>query len=114
MPSGVLTFSGVLIGLPSGTRTINLSIPIPNAVDESQELSLVAGDDVVSVPAGASGVILDPPAGNSVVVALKSPGDTTGVALHPSLPTILLPDVSQVAIVLSVPMPLNGLQLTWF
>jgi hypothetical protein len=68
MPSGTLTFSGTLTGFPSGARAISVSMILDNAVDDAIGVILPAGDTPFQLPSGATGVIIDPPSGNTIVV----------------------------------------------
>ncbi len=106
MASGTLTYSGTLIGFPSGQRTINMSFMITSAVDDAMSLTLAVGDNVIVVPSNANGVIIEPPAGNSVIVSLSGAGASIdAVGLHPTLPLIWHFPVTLVSFVLNCPSP---------
>lgn len=113
--TGTLTLSGTLSGFPSGQRTISVSLPITSAIDVSYEPVLAIGNNTITVPAGANGVIIDPPSANTIVVTLRGTGTDTGVTLHRTLATAWLFDSSQVTFVLNTPSLLSGpMQLTFF
>lgn len=113
--SGTLTFSGTIVGYPSGDRVINVSFPIVSSVDDAMPITLTVGDNVINIPGGANGVIIDPPPGNSVIVLLQGePGDL-GIGLHQNFPTIWMIPASQVSFNLNAPSaPPGAHQLTYF
>jgi hypothetical protein len=115
MPSGTLTFSGTLTGFPSGARAISVSMILDNAVDDAIGVILPAGDTPFQLPSGATGVIIDPPSGNTIVVTLKGqPGDS-GLPLHRTNATIWFFDTSAVSFVLSAAAQMSApIQLTYF
>lgn len=113
--SGTLSFSGTIVGYPTGDRVISISFPIVSSVDDAMPITLQVGDNVITLPPGANGVIIDPPSGNSVIVQLQGePGDL-GVGLHPVFPTIWMIPATAVSFNLNTPSaPPGAHQLTYF
>jgi hypothetical protein len=86
--TGTLTFSGTITGLPSGTRNLSSAVALASAVDQSQQIILASGFNSITVPSGATGCVITPPAGNAVALTLKGVTGDTGIPMHPTFPTI--------------------------
>lgn len=80
--TGTLTFSGQITGFPTGTTTFNSVISLTNAVDYVLTLQLTSGYNSVTVPSGATGVVIQPPFGNTVQLTLKGATGDTGIPMH--------------------------------
>jgi hypothetical protein len=52
----------------------------------TQQLSLTGAADTITVPSGATGFRLIPPAGSSVTKTLKGVSTDTGLPIHPAKP----------------------------
>lgn len=113
--TGILTFSGTLTGYPTGSRVINISFPIVSSVDDSMSFPLQVGDNLVAIPEGANGVVIDPPAGNSVIITLSGQPGSVGIGLHPTFPLIWFIPAAQSTFTLNVPsLPPGNHQITFF
>lgn len=112
--SGVLTLSGTIVGLPTGQATINIQYVLPAAIEAAYEIQLAMGDNVFTIPSGATVAIIQPPPGNVIAITIKSAGDPTGLALHPLLP-LIYPLGAQAAFTLTTPsVPTGPHQVTFF
>ncbi len=87
--AATVTIAGTVTGLPSGTKTLTGTLTSVAAVGTVQELTLASGANTVTVPTGATAVLITPPAGNTVLVTLKGVTGDTGVPLHKTFPTLL-------------------------
>lgn len=113
--AGTLTFSGTLDGLATGQRTFEVEYEIESAIDVSQQPFLAVGDNDFLVPAGANGVIIEPPMSNAVVIHLKGASGESGIALHRTLATIWMMDISQTTFTLTIASAMAGpTQITFF
>lgn len=72
-----ITYSGDATGSNFLTALSNTSSPA-----EVQPVALVSGANTITVPAGATGVSVLKPAGNSTTMTFKGVTGDTGVALH--------------------------------
>ncbi len=113
--TGTLTLSGTLVGLPSGQRTITVSIPLLAAIDVSMSISLTSGDNTIAIPANTTGVIIEPPPGNTVLLKMKGAAGDLGVNLHKTQMSNPNFDVSQSTIILNAASALLGpVELTFY
>jgi hypothetical protein len=102
MASGSLSISGVIQGLPSGTKTFAASIAAPAAVGVTLDLTLSAGDNTVAIPTGATAVLIVPGACATVPLVLKGASGDTGVALNRGKPTLLALDPTATSFIINV------------
>ena len=81
--SGTLTVSGLVAGLLSGEKVIGPETMTGSAtVGEIADVSFAAGDTTVSVPAGASVVLLVLPESNTQQLAVRTNLDAgTGMSI---------------------------------
>jgi hypothetical protein len=78
-----------------------------------QEVDLSSGNNAVTVPASAGGVVIVPPSGNTADITFKGINGDTGVKLHKTAPTTLSFDSTVSAFVLNASATVTGLQLIW-
>jgi len=90
--AGSLTVTGTSTGEPAGSRTFGpITITNSQTVGESFSVALSSGDNAFAVPSGAVAALIIPPAGNSVVVKLRTNQNNsdTGLPIYPAaLPTV--------------------------
>jgi len=95
MPSLILTVSGTYSGLPEGSGSISLPVVnLTSAVYERLPLTLSSGNNTVTVPTGASLVLLVPPTGNTTQVILKGVNGDTGISVSRATPFFFLLDTT--------------------
>lgn len=112
--AATLTISGTKSGTPTGTDIIGpLTITNNTSVANDSATALSSGNNSVSVPTGAVGVIIQPPASNTILVTLKGVNGDTGVGLNKTLPTVLELDTTQTSFVLNAASPVT-VQLNFF
>lgn len=76
-----------------------------------QLLALASGDNTITVPAGASGFVLLPPAGSAVVKKIKGAGGDTGVTISNTLPFV--GSVSAGSLIINAS-NVENVQIFWF
>jgi len=82
--AGTLTLSGIQTGVAEGAESISLTVSL-GSVHESLPVVLASGANTITVPAGAvDGVVIVPPASNTVGLTLKGVTGDTGVRISPS------------------------------
>lgn len=88
--TATVTIAATVTGLPTGTKAYNLTFgPFLGAVAETLDVALVTGNNVITVPAGASWVLIQPPSGNTVQITLQGNGTDVGFALHKTNASLL-------------------------
>lgn len=70
---------------PPGVPITNAAAPVGGPTPQV----LSPGDNSISVPTGAQGVLIVPPTSSVIVKKLKGAGGDTGVVISPSLCTML-------------------------
>ena len=98
MPQGTLTIAANVLGLSSGTKSISGLITTQSAVGEVLDVALATGDNPISIPAGATAVMITPPAGNITAIKIKGATGDAGVLIHKTFPTLLALDPMAVLI----------------
>jgi hypothetical protein len=89
--AGTLTISGTQSGIPSGSRAFSVSIPGPLSNNEATtNVALASGANTITVPTGATGVLIIPPAANAQTLTLKGVTGDTGVPISPSQPSLIM------------------------
>lgn len=99
--SGTISIQGTITGLPTGTKTYAGSIPCASAVGEIHDLILASGDNTITVPTGATAVLIQPPATNAVALKLKGDAADVGVKISKTLPTLLSLDQTQATFIVN-------------
>ncbi len=88
--TGTVTINAVLSGLPTGSKSMNFSYgPLTGVVAETLDQALSSGNNIVTVPTGATWMFIQPPASNSVQLTLKGVSGDTGFALDLTRVTVL-------------------------
>lgn len=91
--SGSWRIYGSVTGLPSGTRSVDVSITVGTGVDSTQTYT-VNGFQNLSPPSGATAVLIIPASGNAQTLTLKGVTGDTGVLLNKTQPTVVALDTS--------------------
>ena len=87
---GNVTIAATVTGLPTGTKAFTFAYgPITGAVAEILDVPLNTGNNTISVPAGATWLLIEPPSGNAVTIKLLGTGSDTGFTLDPTRATLL-------------------------
>lgn len=87
---GNVTIALTVTGLPTGAKSSTFAYgPITGAVAEILDVALVTGANTVVVPTGATWMLIEPPAGNTVQLTLKGLSGDTGFALDLTRATLL-------------------------
>lgn len=97
MTVGNLTIQANVQGAPTGSRSINTTIPLNSAVDQTQVIALASGANTITVPTGATVCIIFGPNStnptpnplSTAVLTLKGVAGDTGVVLSAKYPTQL-------------------------
>lgn len=87
---GSVTISGTITGLPIGSKVVGpYQIAPTGLVDQVTDITLVSGDNTITVPATATGCVIIPPPVNTVVLKIKGVGGDTGIVISKINPFIL-------------------------
>jgi hypothetical protein len=62
---------------------------------------LNSGANTITVPTGATAVVIQPPSGNTILVTFKGVTGDTGVPLHKTQPTVIALDSTATSFVLT-------------
>lgn len=87
--SGSWRIFGSVTGLPSGTRSVDVSINAGATAPDQTTTQSINGFAAVAVPTGYSGVLIIPPSANVNTITLKGITGDTGVPLSPSQPSAI-------------------------
>lgn len=89
--AGTVTISGLSASEPSGQRTLGpMSVQGTVVIGDTQATALSSGDNTISIPAGAVGVVIIPPSSGAVVLKYRTSlnaGDG-GLPISPSQPFV--------------------------
>lgn len=91
-----ITISGTVAGGPS-TKTIRKTVSDTDSASDSRLIDIASGDNTITVPKKATGCILTPPAGNTVVLKIKGAGGDTGIQISKVNPFVYMFDVDATA-----------------
>jgi hypothetical protein len=80
---------GAVTGLPSGTRGVDVSIPVSTGVDYTVTASFPTGFTALTVPTGSVAALIIPPAANTNGITLKGVTGDTGIAISKTAPTCI-------------------------
>lgn len=79
---GNITIAATVAGLPTGSKAFTLTYgPLTGAVGEILDVPLTVGNNTVTVPVGATWMLILPPAGNAVQLTLKGISGDQGWAM---------------------------------
>lgn len=82
MASSAVTISGSVTGLAGGTFTISIAqLTNASATGPQSAYALSTGNNTVTIPTGAEGVIIEPRSGNTVALTYKDVGGATGIPM---------------------------------
>jgi hypothetical protein len=114
MANATLTLSGSVGGLPTGSKSITVPQIVSNsAVGQITDLSLSTGNNVISVPGGATAAIILLPVGNTQMVTLKGAGGDTGIALRGTTWSVLSLDPTQTSFILNAAGAVTGVEISF-
>lgn len=83
--AGNLVISGTQTGIPSGQRLFSITFPVAMSNNEATtNVTLSSGANTITVPTGATKVIIIPPAANTQTLTLKGVTGDTGIPLSPT------------------------------
>jgi hypothetical protein len=87
--SGSWRIYGSVTGLPSGTKSVDLTVTAgASAPDETDQLT-INGFQALTVPTGATAVLIIPPSANANAITLKGVTGDTGVLISKTQPTLV-------------------------
>ena len=90
MATGSVAINGAISGLPSGSFVIAPPVISSEAsVSEVRTLALSTGNNTVSIPTGASAVIITPPLSNTKTLTFKGVTGDTGLRISRTHPTLI-------------------------
>lgn len=112
--SGTLTLTGIIVGFPAGQRTVSIPWVLGAAIDSSNPISLGVGITTISVPSGASMMLVEPPSGNTIPILLLGSLTDTGITLHKTFPHWQSLDSSVTNVYFRVGTIVNGVQITFY
>ena len=87
--SGSWRIYGSVTGLPSGTRAIDVSIAVGTGVDATNTYASINGFQALTVPTGATAVLIIPVAGNTQTLTLKGVTGDTGIVIDKLNPSVV-------------------------
>jgi hypothetical protein len=83
MPTGIVTASCVVTGLPTGSETIAPpGVTLTAAIGETVPFSLIIGDNTLTLPAGTTYAVLAFPITTAVVTRKGDPADVGVIILN--------------------------------
>ena len=89
MANGSFTITGLSATEPAGERKFGpISIMGGAVIGETLETVLASGENTVTVPTGATAVLIVPPESGSAELKLKSKSSDTGIVISESNPTL--------------------------
>lgn len=80
---------GAVTGLTSGTRAVDVSVPVGTGVDYTITASFPTGFTALVPPTGAVAALIIPPTANTNGITLKGVTGDTGIAISKTAPTLL-------------------------
>lgn len=100
--TGTVTIAATVSGLPSGAKSFSFAYgPITGAVGEILDVALSTGNNTITVPAGATWLLIVPPSGNAIQLTLKGVSGDTGFALDLTRATLLPLTAGTTSVILS-------------
>jgi hypothetical protein len=114
MATGVLSLSGAVIGLLTGNKHISVpNIATTSAIGQISVVKLNSGDNVISVPTGATSAVIYPPANNTFGITLKGAGGDTGIPLRRNVWSVLSLDGSATSFILNAANIVVGVEISF-
>lgn len=100
--TGTITIAATVSGLPTGAKSFSFAYgPIVGAVGEILDVPLATGNNTVTVPTGATWMLIAPPSGNTVQITLKGSSTDAGFALDLTRATLLPLPASTLSVILN-------------
>jgi len=114
MAVATLQLTGSVAGLPTGSKAITVpTLQVSNAVGSITDLSLLSGDNTVSIPTGATRAVVLIPDTNTTLVRLKGIVADTGIAIAKTGWSVLSFDAVQTSFVLNAAGPVSGIEISF-
>lgn len=116
MATAEIRLSATVLGLLTGNRTFAPSVASYSAAHGGLSLvNLSNGNNTITVPTGATGVMIVPPSTNTAGIQLKGIAADTGVSLSPSSWQMINFGASPPAtFVLTTTGAIAGVEFNWF
>lgn len=115
--AGTVTITGLSASEPTGSRTLGpMSIVGSVVVGDTQTLALASGDNTISIPAGAVGVVLVPPTNASAALKYRTSLNAadTGLPINSSQPFVhVFPATPPTSIILNAATSQTALMSAW-
>lgn len=115
---GVFTLTGSTGLIPGGQGTLTPQTLVGNVgIGEILALALASGDNTVTVPAGAVGVTVIPPFGNTTTIKYRSNlGVSPGEPINPGngFFTTAFPATAPTAVILNAASSIGAFTQVWF
>ena len=82
-------FIAEILGNLSGTKIINAPWTVATPIAHTVDSALASGDNTITWPTGASGVVIVPSTNETATLTLKGAGGDTGVEISSVNPIVL-------------------------
>jgi hypothetical protein len=105
-------FQAHVDGLYPESLPIDFQWSFVAAVGQLQTVTLAAGDNTLTIPAGTTLIGIKPPTTNAIVLKLKGAGGDTGFTLQPNTPTLI--SWAAGTVLINAVSQLTGVQLAFF
>ncbi len=99
--SAIISITGSVTGLPTGTKKLAGQIISTTAISIITDVILASGDNTITVPTGATAVLIQPPLANAIALTLKGAGGDTGILLHKIYPTLVSLSAGQTTLIIN-------------
>jgi len=114
MATASLQLTGSVANLPTGSKAITVpTLQVSNAVGTITDLSLISGDNTISVPTGATRAVILIPDTNTSLIRLKDNVGDTGIAIALTGWLVLSLDSTQTVFILNAAGPIAGLEISF-
>lgn len=89
--SGSWRITGTVTGLAAGSRSVDVSITAPSTAIDGSFVDVHGSGifNAITVPTGATAVLIIPPSGNAQTITLKGVTGDTGVPLSKTMPSAI-------------------------
>lgn len=116
MATAEIRLSATVLGLLTGNRTFSPAVAsFSDAHGGLSIVDLTTGDNTITVPSGATGVLLVPPADNAEGIELKGVGADTGFEISmTSWQLINFGATPPASFVLTTTGAIAGVEFNWF
>lgn len=102
------------VTLANGSVRVSSSLIVTlTALGTRAVVDFAAGDNTIAVPAGATSIIITPPAGNTAAIILKGAATDVGRRLHNTRWIALNLDPSVTSLILNLSEAASGFEVVW-